>query len=587
MKLKLIKSKIATTAYVQKSVRIGSRVTTKTVARLGTLEEIERREGCADALAWCRAKVAEMTAAEKDRSKPVVVQFKPGVRARRGVDPLRVGGDMLMAGLYRSLGLPDICAGIQRGGRSRYDLNEILRTLVMGRILFPGSKLATREQSRRFIKSPEFSAEEMYRGLSLLSGGIDAIQAEVFRRSKSVLKRNTGVIFYDCTNYYFETDEEDGLRRRGKSKEGRPNPIVQMGLFMDYDGIPLAFVVFPGNASEQTTLQPLEERLADDFGLTEFIVSTDAGLGSEDNRRYNITEGREYICVQSLPQLSETDRRMAVAPEGWRVAVRDRDLGPVVPGDERREVFNLGELDMERERHTKFYKEILVEKKLRGGGARMERVIVTCCHDFALYLRRKREQRLAKAEKIVSRKSTKSRQSQQDPRRYVETRYCTRDGEIAEHIVMGIDKRIIEQEEQLDGFYAYGTSLEDDAVDILRVRGFHGEIEHLFRTTKSFLEARPVYLQRSERIKSHFLICFLAMTILKILQKQLDMKQVSIDRLITTLREYNFNYISGVGYTPLFQRDEVTDRLQELAGIKLDYEIVTKREMGRIRKSLM
>lgn len=587
MKLKLIKSKIATTAYVQKSVRIGSRVTTKTVARLGTLEEIERREGCADALAWCRAKVAEMTAAEKDRSKPVVVQFKPGVRARRGVDPLRVGGDMLMAGLYRCLGLPDICAGIQRGGKSRYDLNEILRTLVMGRILFPGSKWATREQSRRLIKSPEFSAEEMYRGLSLLSGGIDAIQAEVFRRSKSVLKRNTGVIFYDCTNYYFETDEEDGLRRRGKSKEGRPNPIVQMGLFMDYDGIPLAFVIFPGNASEQTTLQPLEERLADDFGLTEFIVSTDAGLGSEDNRRYNITEGREYICVQSLPQLSEADRRMAVAPEGWRVAVRDRDLGPVVPGDERREVFNLGELDMERERHTKFYKEILVEKKLRGEGARMERVIVTYCHDFALYLQRKREQRLAKAEKIVSGKSTKSRQSQQDPRRYVQTRYCTRDGELAEHIVMGIDKKIIEQEEQLDGFYAYGTSLEDDAVDILRVRGFHGEIEHLFRTTKSFLEARPVYLQRSERIKSHFLICFLAMTILKILQKQLDMKQVSIDRLITTLREYNFNYISGVGYTPLFQRDEVTDRLQELAGIKLDYEIVTKREMGRIRKSLM
>lgn len=587
MKLKLIHSKIATTAYVQKSVREGSKVTTKTVMRLGTLDEIARREGCADPLSWCRAKVAEMTAAEKDRSQPVVVQYKPERRARLGEDPFRVGGDMLMAGLYRSLGLPEICAAIQRGGKSHYDLNVILRTLVMGRILFPGSKWATREQSRRFIKAPGFEAEELYRSLSLLSGSIDAVQAEVFRRSRSVVERRTGAIFYDCTNYYFETDEEDALRRRGKSKEGRPNPIVQMGLFMDYDGIPLAFVIFPGNESEQQTLQPLEERLAEDFGLTEFVVSTDAGLGSEDNRRYNMTEGREYICVQSLPQLGEKDRLMAIAPEGWRVAVRDKELGPVDPGDPERDIFNLGELDMERERHTKFYKEILVEKKLKGKGPRMERVIVTYCHDFALYLRHKREQRLEKAKKIVKAKSTRPRQSQQDPRRYVETLYCTADGELAERIVMGIDEKAIEQEQRLDGFYAYGTSLDDHAVDILRVRGFHGEIEHLFRTTKSFLEARPVFLQRGERIKSHFLICFLAMTILKILQKQLGMEQLSIDRLIATLREYNFNYIHGVGYTPLFQRTEVTDRLQEIAGVRLDYEITTKREMGRIYKSLM
>ncbi|MBR1475870.1 MAG: IS1634 family transposase [Muribaculaceae bacterium] len=587
MKLKLVKSKIATTAYVQKSVREGAKVTTKAVMRLGTLEEIALREGCADPLAWCRAKVAEMTAAENDRSKAVVVQYNPGRRVKPGSGALRLGGDMLLAGLYRGLGLPGICAGIQQAGRSAYDLNEILRTLVMGRILFPGSKWATREQSRRLVKAPRFAAEQMYRSLSLLSGSIDTVQAEVFRQSKSLAERRTGVIFYDCTNYYFETDEEDGLRRRGKSKEGHPNPIVQMGLFMDYDGIPLAFVIFPGNASEQPTLKPLEEKLAEDFDLTDFVVSTDAGLGSEDNRRYNTTEGREYICVQSLPQLSEKDRLMAIAPQGWRVAVRDRGLGPVDGRDPGRDVFNLDELDMQRERHTKFYKEILVEKRLNGKGPRMERVIVTYCHDFALYLRHKREQRLKKAEKIVKSKSTKSRQSQQDPRRYVETLYCTREGELAEHIAMSIDGNVVEQEQQLDGFYAYGTSLDDNAVDILRIRGFHGEIEHLFRTTKSFLEARPVYLQRDERIRSHFLICFLAMTILKILQKKLDLKDLTIDRLITTLREFNFNYVSGVGYTPLFERNELTDRLQEIAGLKLDYEIITKREMGRIYKSLM
>lgn len=587
MKLKLIHSKIATTAYVQKSVREGAKVTTRTVMRLGTLEEIAQREGCKDPIEWCRAKVAEMTASERERGKAVMVQYKPDRRTKPGHDPLRIGGDLLLAGLYRDLGLPGICADIQRKGKSQYDLNEILRTLVMGRILFPSSKWATLEQSRRLIKAPRFSAEDMYRSLSLLSGSIDAIQAEVYRRSLSVLKRRTDVIFYDCTNYYFEIEDEDELRRRGKSKEGRPNPIVQMGLFMDYDGIPLAFVVFPGNESEQLTLQPLEERLAEEFDMTDFVISTDAGLGSEANRRYNMTEDRDYICVQSLPQLSEKDRRMAIAPEGWHVAVRDKNMGPVDSENPERDTFNLNEIDKVRERHTKFYKEILVDKKLKGKGARTERIIVTYCHDFALYLKHKRQQRLEKAEKMVKSKSTKSRQSQQDPRRYVETLYCTSDGELAEHIAMSINQNIIEQEEQLDGFYAYGTSLDNEAIDILRIRSLHGEIEHLFRTSKTFLNTRPIYLQRNERIKSHFLICYLAMTILKIFQKQLDIKQISIDRLITTLREFNFNYIEGVGYTPFFRRDDLTDRLQEIAGVKLDYEITTKREMGKIYKSLM
>lgn len=588
MKLKLIESRVATTAYVQKSVRDGSKVTTKTVKRLGTLEEIRRQTGCADPVQWCREQVAMMTAEEKDGRSAVQVEYRPDRRVKPGLRPFRIGGDLLLLGLYRELGLSDVCGRIQRAGKSRYDLAGILRTLVMGRILFPGSKLSTLAESGKLLSPPDFGAEQMYRGLSLLAGQMEAFQAAVFANSARAGGRNTGVIFYDCTNFYFETDTEDELRRRGKSKEHRPNPIVQMGMFMDYDGIPLAFTVFPGNASEQPTLQPLEEMLADRLGLTKFIVSTDAGLSSEDNRRYNLTEDRAYICVQSLPQLGVKDQDMAVDPRGWRVAARDKSqAGPVDPEDPGRDVFDLDRVDLDRERHTKFYKEILVEKKLKGKGPRMERIIVTYSHDFALYLKAKREERLEKAKKIVRQGRKKPRQAQQDPRRYVETVYCTADGELAEHISMGINQDIISQEEKFDGFYAYGTSLDDDAVDILRVRAFHGEIEHLFRTTKSIIDARPVFLRRADRIKAHFLVCFLAMALLKILQKRIAMPDLPVERLIKKLREFNFNHIPGRGYTPLFTRDEVTDRLQEVAKLQLDNEITTTRQMNRIYKSLM
>ena len=219
--------------------------------------------------------------------------------------------------------------------------------------------------------------------------------------------------------------------------------------------------------------------------------------------------------------------------------------------------------------------------------SRPERVIVTYCHDFALYLRHKRAERIAAAEKIIRRKQANSRQSQQDPRKYVSTVYVTKGGEVAKNISMSLNTREINDEARFDGFYAYGTSLDDDAVDVLRARSFHHEIEHLFRTTKSFLDARPVYLQRADRIRSHFLVCFLSMVILKILQKQLDMPSLSIDRLIGTVRDFKLGYIRGAGYIPLFERNEVTDRLQEINGICVDTQIVTTKALNAMYRKML
>lgn len=590
MNAKFQETSKGTWAYIQKKVRIDGRSTTKTIKRLGLLSDIQKEHGCADPRQWVVDLARKMTEEEKAGKETVSVDFYPGTLIGMDETPLRNAGDLMLLPLFNSLGLPQICRRIQGTTKAGYSLGEILEALVVLRVLYPCSKCGTFEHNKRRIRKTAFALEDVYRALSLLSGHIDEIQAAVWRNSQKVMRRDTRVIYYDCTNYYFEIEDNDGdsidpvtgkvvagLRKRGKSKENRPNPIVQMGLLMDGDGIPLSFVIFPGNESEQPSLQRIEELVADKFGLNEFIVSTDAGLGSESNRRYNMTEGRDYITVQSLPSLPRRDQDMALDPRGWRVAFRDGSLPPIDPSDPCREVFNLSEIDLEAERHTRFYKEIIVDKRLDGkaGTERAERVIVTYSHDFALYLKHKRDERLRQARKIVKGRLTKSRQSQQDPRRYVETTYVTDDGEIANRIHMAINDKAVDREERFDGFYAYGTSLDDNAVDVLRARSFHYEIEHLFRTTKTFLDARPVYLRRQDRIRSHFLICFLAMVILKMLQKQLGMPGTSIDEIIKTLRGFNFGVIQGNKYIPMFTRTPLTDRMQQVSNVQVSTQILT------------
>ena len=588
--------------YIAKSFRNERGISTKkNMFRLGTLDEIRRREGVSDAWQWAQEELARRNEEERIGRQKLKIELSPSKRINTGECVKYSGGDLMLIPFYNALGLPQICREIQTDTRTEYSLNEILESLVVSRILYPCSKKGAYELNKKRIRPTSFGLEDIYRALSLLSSHIDDIQARVWSNSQKITDRNTRIIYYDCTNYYFEIEDNDkdfvdkqtgeyipGLRKRGKSKEHRANPIVQMGMLMDGDGMPLSFIIFPGNESEKPSLQKIEEMVANKFGLNEFIISTDAGLGSENTRRYNMTEGREYITVQSLPSLPKADQDMALAPEGWRIAFRDSALPPIDPFNPERKIFNLSEIDLDAERHTRFYKEIIVDKCMDGdkSTARQERVIVTYSHDFALYLRHKREERISSAQKIVNRRQTKSRQSQQDPRRYVATEYITKEGIKATNVKMALDQKAITADQRFDGFYAYGTSLDDDAADVLRARSFHHEIEHLFRTTKTFLEARPVHLQRQDRIRSHFLICFLAMVIIKILQKKLHMPELTIDQLILTLRSIEFDYFKSIGYRPLFERNEITDRLQQIAGITIDTEIVETKRMNKLYRNI-
>ena len=596
-------------AYIQKSVRVDGKSTTLTVKKLGLLADIQREQGCADPRQWVIDLARKMTREEKEGKQCIPIDFYPGKEINYDETPLRHAGDIFLLSNYYKLGLPKWCDQLMENERSKYNLASILRTLVVSRVLFPCSKSRTLVEARQLVEAPEFTESQIYKALSLMCSRIDDIQALVWENSQKIMNRNTRVIFYDCTNYYFETEDNDkdyvdtetgevvtGLRKRGKSKEHRPNPIVQMGLLMDGDGIPLSFIIFPGNESEQPSLKRIEEMVADKFRLNEFVISTDAGLGSEDNRRYNMTEGREYITVQSLPSLPKKDQKMALDPRGWRVAFREKDLPPVDEDDPEKDVFDLSEIDLEKERHTKFYKEIIVDKTIRGkkSTARPERIIVTYSHDFALYLQAKRAERLIVANKIINGRQTKSRQSQQDPRNYIETVYITKDGTKATKMFMTINKKAIENEKRFDGFYAYGTSLDDDAIDVLRARSFHHEIEHLFRITKTHLQARPVYLRRQDRIRSHFLVCFLAMVLLNMLHKQITStyhemykdNPLSIDSLIEALRKFKFGMLKGKNYLPMYKPDTLTLQLLEMFGLQLNREIITNAKMRAAYKKV-
>lgn len=644
MKATFTTTKKGTWAYICKSVRVNGKSTSVTVKKLGLLTDIQKEHGCADPRQWVFDLAARMTQEEKEGAKTIELQFNPSKLISEGEMPLRIGGDLMLLPIYSRLGLDEICNGIMKETRAKYNLAEILQTLVMGRILYPGSKTRTFHKSRELVLTPSFSEEEMYRALSLLSGHIDDIQARVYTSSTAIMPRRDRIIYYDCTNYYFETEDNDkdridtqtgefipGLRKRGKSKENRPNPIVQMGMFMDMDGIPLAFVVFPGNESEQTTLKPLEQVLDRKFGLTDFIVSTDAGLGSEDNRRYNMAEGRDYICVQSLPSLKARDRAAAIDPKGWRLAYcsSPESMTRLEKDYSDDGIFDLSVLleDKAKAAHmlrgTTFYKEILVEKTVKYENpqwlkakqhtgeakpkdadgkpiphyltsARQERIIVTYSHDFAIYLKHKRTERLSIAQKIVAKGQTNARRSQQSPLNYIETIHTTKEGTPAVKTQMVIKDEVLEQEEALDGFYAYATSLDDEAQLVLKARSFHHEIEHLFRTTKTHLDARPVYLSRQDRIKSHFLICFLAMVVLKLLQKQISDtyrdeyrdNQLSIDMLIDTLRGFKFGKLPKYNYTPMFKRTGLTDQLQALAKIETNNEIISAQKMRDLYKKV-
>lgn len=573
--------------YVQKSYRNeDGKSSTKYVERLGTLEDLEKRFGREDSIGEAKKYVAELTAQEKENRKKIILECNPAALIDKNAQRCYNGGYLFLQKVYHELGLDKICRKIEKRHRNKYDLDEILQMLLFTRILYPGSKLSSLEDAKRFIEQPKADIHQVYRALSILAEESDDIQADVYRRSLKLGKRRDKVIYYDCTNYYFESEEENGLRQYGHSKENRPNPIVQMGLFTDMDGIPLAFCVNPGNTAETTTLKPLEEKLKEKFGLSKVVACTDGGLSSYDNRKHDSVGERSFITVQSLKKLEVHLQDWATQTTGWKLVDFSTKNGPTLSKEE----YDLTQLNPDEYADRLFCRERWIKTKLSKTGEELEqRLIVTFSFKYREYLQHIREKQIARAEQSIKNGTAgKLGKGQNDPKRFIKCEKCTVDGEVAQYSSYSLNQEMIDQESRFDGFYGICTDLWDDAPEIIKVNGGRWIIEDCFRLTKTEFEARPVFLQRDERIAAHFLTCFLALIIYKYLAKKVNRagEKFSPDQIIGTLQDMNFLKVTGEGYIPTYTRTDLTNHLHGSAGFRTDTQIVTKKAMKSIIASI-
>lgn len=587
MKLTVSKSKNATLYYVQKSYRTDSgKSSTRTIERLGTIEEVKARFGEENTMDAVKAYIKELTLADKEQRRDVVVKLSQNKMIKQNEQNSYNGGYLFLQKVYYELGLDKICNKIEKRHKNEYGLNSILSMLLYTRILYPGSKLSSLEDAKNFIEQPKVDIHQVYRALSLLSKESDGIQAAVYKNSLKLGARHDKVIYYDCTNYYFESEEENGLRQYGRSKENRPNPIVQMGLFTDMDGIPLAFCINPGNTAETTTLKPLEDKLKEDFGLSKVVVCTDGGLASYENRKNDHVGERAFITVQSLKKLEKSLQDWSMETTGWKIAeFKDTNETQKADMDKQHDKeYELSKLDPKEYANMLFYKErwIKVGKK---NDQLEQRLIVTFSFKYKEYLQHIREKQIARAQSIIERGVVeKCGKGQNDPKRFIKRDSCTVDGELAEYTSYSLNQEMIDQEARFDGFYGICTDLEDKATDIIKTNGGRWIIEDCFRITKTEFEARPVYLQRDDRIKAHFLTCFLALILYKYLAKKINRAgcHFSANNIISTLKDMNFVSVAGEGYIPTYTRTDLTNNLHGSAGFRTDTQIVSKQRMKSI-----
>lgn len=566
MRLQISKSKNASSLYVTKSIYVNGVSTSKVVEKLGTYDELKEKLNGEDPIEWAKAYVAELTRKEKEEKREVMVRYSPAKQIDKDEQKTFNGGYLFLQQIYHQLGLSKISKVISDKYKFTYNLDSVLSRLVYSRIIFSASKLATCEQSKLFMEKPEFELQHVYRSLEVLAKESDYIQSELYKNSLKICDRNKGILYYDCTNYFFETEQEDGLRQYGVSKEHRPNPIVQMGLFMDGDGFPLAFCINKGNTNEQVTLKPLEKKIISDFGLSRFVVCTDAGLASVANRKFNDIQDRAFITTQSIKKLKASLREWALDPTGWKMSGSDV-------------LYDLTELNEDSNLDLTFYKERWIKEKDLE-----QKLIVTFSTKYQKYQQSIRNRQVERAQKVIDTNPGKLKKcNSNDYKRFISKSHCTENGEVAENESYSIDTDLIAGEAAYDGFYAVCTNLDDDASAIIKVNQRRWEIEESFRIMKSEFKARPVYLQRDDRIEAHFTTCFISLMIYRILEKKLGEKYTCHD-IVTGLRDMNFFEITGEGYLPTYTRTDLTDDLHDAFGFRTDYQIVNTKQMKKIFK---
>lgn len=552
---------------------------------LGNDQKLKERFGSVDTMKKVQEYIDSLNQMIKDgKEPPVILTLDPNKQIGKDVTRSFFSGHLFLRKIYYDLGIDKICENIKKKYSFKFDINSIVECLVFARIIWPASKLSTFEQSRKFIGNYNFDLQHVYRTLSYLSKEIDNIQKELFNNSNKVIDRNYKVIYYDCTNYFFYTEEND-FQRYAISKQHQPLPLVQMGLFMDADGLPIAMNINPGNTSETKTMLPTEKKILNSFDLKgkNIIVCTDAAMCTDEIKNFNIQDGRGFVITQSIKKLNKELQEFALDKTGWRI------LGNLI------DIFNIEDIEKDSELkkyyyNSIFYKEVECETK-----SVKQTLIVTFSFKYQAYQHKLKTHQLERAAKLVEEVNNKNKKvekkkdvekikitkNQNDPKRFVKEIRTTDNGEVACNIEYTVDKDIFLEEEKYNGLYGITTNLIDDTKTIIKVMNGRWEIEESFRIMKDDFDSGTVHLSREDRIKGHFITCYLSLFIYRYLEHQLNDKY-TVHEIVSKLQEMKMLEHKGKGYEPVQDRDNLTDDLHRFLGLNMDTEIVSYKKIKKI-----
>jgi transposase len=598
-------------------IRNGKKTTTKNVERIGKHSELLAITS--DPLAYAKNRTEELNIQYKEGKVGMsfTVDFTEklsaaGVTASQSAS-LNIGYFVLQR-IYHSLNIKEFFHEIEQHCKVTFDCNTINRFLTFARILDPRSKLGTFDRLDSYYEQPTFAYQHIQRFLDVLYDNYDGYLQHLFENSSNLVKRNTTVCYFDCTNYYFETECEDdeyidevtgevlqGLRRYGPSKEHRPNPIVQMGLFMDGNGIPISMCINPGSDNEQKCALPLERKIKKMFRGKPFVYCADAGLNSVDIRKYNSMGGQSFIVTQSVKKLSEHLQEAIFNDFDYR---RLSDDTPAT-------IKSMKEFDKFQEENLHLYNDVVYksvyadkavdtglfeEKVYKNGNTRTikskavlkQRIIVTFSRKMMEYQRSIRNAQIDRARKILNTKNPDEiKKGPHDVTRFIKRTSTGKAGETACDNY-SIDQSVIDREEKYDGYYAVATNLDDDAKSILEINSNRYKIEDCFRILKTNFKARPVYHSNNHHIVAHFLICYTALLIYRVLENMLDQygTHFTTENIICTLRSMNVMNTQDAFYTALYNGSHVCSAFNGLFDLGLDKKYYLPKELNKKIKKI-
>ena len=618
MKLNYDRKSKDPTYFIQMGIRNGKKTTTKNVKRIGKHSELLAITP--DPLAYAKQQVEEFNKEYQEGKidMSLKVDFNEKLSATKDIaskSALLNVGYFILQHLYHDLKLSDFFHDIKSNSKVNFDCNTINRFLTFARILDPKSKLGTFDKLDNYYETPSFDYQHILRFMDLLEDNYDNYLEHLYINSNNIIKRNTSVCYFDCTNYYFESEDEDdeyideatgeilkGLRRYGPSKEHRPNPIVQMGLFMDGNGIPISMCINSGSDNEQKCAVPLEQKITKMFKNKPFIYCADAGLGSFNIRKFNSMGGRAFIVTQSVKKLSDKLKEAVFNDYDYRRISDDSSIT----------IRHMKEFDRFDKENLPLYNDTVYkiinadsaidvglyeEKIYKNGKSRMvkskallkQKIIITFSRKMMEYQRHIRNAQIERAKNILNNQNVEDvKKGSHDVTRFIKRTSKGKDGEKASDYYE-IDQSIIDREEAYDGYYAIATNLEDDAKSILEINSKRYKIEDCFRILKTNFNARPVYHRNRKRIIAHFMICYTALLIYRLLENKLDQYGThftTVD-ILDTLRNMNVMNTQNAFYTSTYTASQVCTSLNGIFDLGLDKKYYLPKDLNKKLKKIL